>query len=242
MKFSSSLRVALVLFALHSTAVCWADEKGYFYTRSDEKGDVVHIHFMGPSKWLALQQAEDSKFHRFDQLRSLTLNQHKLSENEMRYVASLNRISELEIGLLPDEIEVPRGVLKPLQNLKTLESLRVSANGLSDDDFGFLGELDQLQDLAIDGDSKLSDFLIWKLAKLENLKSLKLKGIFTDAAIASLVIHRNLTELYIDSPLMSSRSLKAVSLLPSLKTLNGKSVGRSNGRAAVSEKPSGGPE
>lgn len=201
-----------------------ADEKGYFYTRENAKGKIVHVHFMGPANWLASQHAEDSNLHRLSDLNSLTLNQHTLSEGEMRYVASLEAVVELEIGLLPDEIEVPSGVLRPLGNMKSLNSLSVSANGLTDEDFAFLVELSNLKDFTVFGDSTLSDNVIWKLSELKNLQTLNLKGRFSDAAIASLVIHRNLVELNIDSPLMTERALDAVSLLPKLKKLNGKVI------------------
>lgn len=217
-----SILCALFLCSVFEVSASAADETGYFYTRTNPDREVVHIHFMGSAKWLASQNAPAAKFHKLPELHSLTLNQHSLSLGELQYIASLKRVTELEIGLLPDEVEIARGVLMPLKNMKSLERLSVSANGMIDEDFAFLGKLPRLEEFTVDGDSEFSDRLIFTLAELKRLKRLHLKGRFTEAAIASLTIHQSLENLYIDSPLLTDRAIAAVSLLPNLVELNGK--------------------
>lgn len=143
----------------------------------NNSNQIEGIHFWGSADWLVSQQSEKAKWHKFEHLSSITLSHTKVTREQLKYISSLRRVTDLSIGpdWVPEEIEIAGKSLAPLWNMNWLESLELTDDGFDDEDYFFLGGLTNLNYLHIGGVIRQQTFS--QISKLKKLQEFSCQGI-----------------------------------------------------------------
>lgn len=209
------LKLSLLLLSTACLSTAWAAERR-FHLDKDAEGDVVHVLCFGPARSLLDSCKRGDCPISIPTVASVSLNQHRVTREELEVVASFKNVSYLDIGLAPDECEIVSGALDPIGKMSWLIGLTVREDDLGDKDVECLGSLPQLEMLEICGSSNFSHRTITHLLKMPKLTHLELRGSFPEPSLASLVRLVNIEHMRIDSPSMTVNLAQKLLTLPKL--------------------------
>jgi hypothetical protein len=184
----------------------------------DDEGNPTAVSYAGEASWLVDQKDEKSQLHRFPALDVVHLIDHKITNDEIRYVAGLKWVSHLSIGNCPEAVEVEQGGLELLETMPSLEGLRLCIAGLGDKDLEFLPKISKLRvlDVGLADEPKdravLSDKAIDVISSIKTLEVVRItpEGTYSDSAIRKLAEMPNLFWLSINSSKLTDRSLETL--------------------------------
>lgn len=189
----------------------------HFYWPDDD-GNPTAVSYSGEASWLVAQKDERSQLHRFPALDEVHLIDHKITSDEIRYVAGLKRIWYVSIGNCPEAVEVEPGGLELLETMPSLEGLNLCIAGLRDKDLEFLPKISKLRNLNIGladepkDRAVLSDKAIDIISSIKTLEVVRItpEGTYSDSAIRQLAEMPNLVWLSINSSKLTDRSLETL--------------------------------
>ncbi|MEC7566423.1 MAG: leucine-rich repeat domain-containing protein, partial [Planctomycetota bacterium] len=149
-------------------------------------------------KWLSLSAADlPDKWHeelpRLQNLSGLSLTGLEITEEIMTHVARLPALQTLILNRTDID-----GILHPITNHASLETLHLSRSTVTDDDLQMLTTLPNLQRLNLSG-TGISDIAAPAISRLSALTHLHLSGTkITDVALADISEMSKLVELRVD--------------------------------------------
>ena len=217
----------VVVFAI-IVADAAGQAKGYVYEVRDKTGRAREIVFSGDAGWLVKQDDPKSHFHALPDLRRLTLVAHDISEEEMKYIASLSGVTELDVGsvtwgLPEDNVRISGKSLAHIGTMTWLEELEITASELKDADWSFLPGCKSLKQLSTGPDVKLTDRFFDYAAQVRTLESLDVRGTSnscSDKALKRISELPKLKRLQISSPNLTDEGVKHLERLTELDTLS----------------------
>lgn len=220
MRFQTYVKTRLFFFAIASAAIGFSlasASEGYVYEVRDATGKIVEIEFLGDADWLAAQADRKSHFHLYPGLRSLSLQQHKITQGELSYVSTLKNVRRLTLGKYPDAVDIECGALTQLKSMEWLEELDVHANTSKSKDWSFLSELESLRALRVG--PLFDERGLKNVSGLEWLESLDLCGDLSDESASVISELPRLKYLRIVSPRISEEFLKMLEEAAGLRSL-----------------------
>lgn len=136
--------------------------------------------FFGPSESLAEELHVRALNQQVTTLESVSLQQHTVSNAEIRSLAACKRLVALEIGDYPDSVVVEQGVIDVISKLTTLESLSIYASDISFRDVEQLKSLDKLKYLTLFGKWQDEPGAVSWLGNCPKLESLIIDGVINE--------------------------------------------------------------
>ena len=198
----------------------------HFSVYKSEHGEFVTLYFTGEKDWTLYR--DDPVYRRLgaDKLDSVVLNNHRVSIDEIKHLASLKNLDDLSVGDAPEGVEMEKGALEGVGTLSNLESLQLCVADLKDDDLSFLAQLKNLKFLRIQSSSPLekpghlTDRAATTIARLAQLESLEIAGdLLTDDFVTAILRLPKISKLTIYSESLTDDSLHRLAKTASLAEL-----------------------
>jgi internalin A len=212
-----------------------------FFDRS-ENGDIVGVYYSGDPEWLLKQAAPESRLDQIKTLKSVELNNCRVTAEELKYIATLSSVVSLKLGDLENELELEGASLASLRGMLQLESLEVNETGLDAKHFRFISELPSLKTLKIGYET--TDEHVEVFQKCPALQELRMVGHVSDQCSSAIVgmhllntldissdsitdhfleqirDHRNIKKLVLRSERMTSNAVASVSRMKQLESVD----------------------
>ncbi len=189
----------------------------------DKSGKIIGATYFGVKE--NPDVSEKDAIERLDwrkhaELESVAVYQYKASKDFIDYLSTLESVVEIEIGTLPDEIEVLSGSLDSLRNMKQLESLEINEDTLTEEDLEFVGDLKNLTHFRLIY-GELSEKTLNQLLQLEHLSELTCNRIATlsDDTLENLSRSRSLEKIEVWNADRLTETYLALKRIPALKQL-----------------------
>lgn len=197
--------------------IVYGGNESHVFRKTYENDIIVAIHYCDSPEWLVQQIDAESHFHKLSGLRELYLTGHRLTSEEMKYVASLKTVKHLTLGDMPDEIEIEPGALRQLEGMSSLESLEISDEHIPAEEVRFIERLKSLKALSLASD--LGDKHLEIISRRDTLQKVSLRGEFTDASIPPLLAIPNLQSLSLKSDGLTLQGIVSIGRNRTIKEL-----------------------
>jgi hypothetical protein len=184
----------------------------------DPQGSVVILNYFGDGEYLENFQVDGKRLGSINSLQEVRLNNHDITDSELRFLATLKTVTSIDIGELAVEIELSGDELQQLGRMNWLTSLSVMETGLNAQDWRFLNALTKLERLSIY--MEFSDDSAPYLAGLKQLREIHLGGEFTSITVRLIANLPQLQNVTLSSSSLDSGAIEHLKALPNLKTLS----------------------
>lgn len=196
----------------------------------DDRGAVVFARYFGDSKWLVEQKDPKSHLHLLPGLEDFHLQDHRVSRAEMKYVAGLKKLIDLQLGDGPEGVECDEGVMEELAGAKQIEWLWICKDNLKDADLKWIATMPKVIELTIqkrgyvdpaDLGILVTEEGLLVLATMKNLEGLRL---WSDMKVSDRVVERfatlpKLSCLHVHSDQLTDKTVDTIASRMKLEEL-----------------------
>lgn len=205
---------------LVSNVGSYAEEPIFSITR-DGSGNVISLDYFGPAEGLKRLKIDGKEIHELQTLRSVFLNHHEISDEEIDYLVSLRSVVDIRIGDIPEEVVMTEEQLSRIGQMTWIESLTLSRRPESHEAWSFINKLTDLKSLRIIYD--FYDQASLYLVDLSQLEELYINGDLSHIAAENITKLQNLKDLTVISSDIDDQFVCTISSLPRLTRFDIKS-------------------